>query len=89
MVFGIASRSRMFAPPFGPSHLVSCARGLHDDPLIGGTEGLGKTRQCGLDEPRFKGDPCGLSVGIEFPGHSQRLQCTGAVLQLIGGQPKN
>jgi hypothetical protein len=65
----------MFAPPFGPLDFARCTSGLHDDPLIGGTEWLGETGQCGLDEPRFEGDPCGLAVGIKFLGHSQRLQC--------------
>ena len=36
--------------------------GLHDDPLIGRTECLGETGQCGLDEPRLEGHPCGLRV---------------------------
>src|SRR5690242_19381959 len=48
--------------------------GLHDCPLIVWTEGLRKSGQCSLDEPRFKGHPCGLAVRIEFLGHSQRLQ---------------
>ena len=63
----------MLAPPFGPFDLVRRASGLHNDPLIGGTECLRKTSQRGLDEPGFADDPYGLAVGIEFPGHSQRL----------------
>jgi hypothetical protein len=63
----------MFAPPFGPSDLVGHTRGVYDDPLVGGTEGLGKTGQSGLDEPRFEDDPCGLAVTIEFLRHPQRL----------------
>jgi hypothetical protein len=47
--------SRVFAPPIGPPDPVRCTSGLHDDPLIGGTERLGKTGQRGLDEPRFDG----------------------------------
>jgi hypothetical protein len=64
----------MFAPPFGPPDFMGSASGLHDDPLIGGTEGLGKTGQRGLDEPRFEGHPCSLAVVIEFPGHPQRFK---------------
>jgi hypothetical protein len=66
---------RMFAPPCWPSDLVRGARGLHDDLLIGGIKWLRETGQCGLDEPRFQDDPRGLAVRIEYPGHSQRLQC--------------
>jgi hypothetical protein len=51
--------------------------GLHDDPLIGGTECVEEAGQRGLDQPRFKGHPCGLAVGIKFLGHSQRLQYRG------------
>jgi hypothetical protein len=65
---------RLFAPPFRPSDLMRGTSGLHDCPLVGCSEGLGKSGQCGLDEPRFKGHPCGLTVRIEFLGHSQRLQ---------------
>ena len=43
-------------------------------PLIGGTERLGKTGQRGLDEPRFKGDPCGLAIGVELLDHPQRFE---------------
>src|SRR5258708_1740986 len=42
---------RIFAPPFGPPDLMVGTSSLHDDPLIGGTEWLGETGQCGLDEP--------------------------------------
>jgi hypothetical protein len=42
---------RIFAPPFGPPDHARCTSGLHDDPLIGGTEWLGEKGQCGLDEP--------------------------------------
>jgi hypothetical protein len=48
--------------------------GLDDKALIDGTEWLGEAGQCGLDEPRFEGDPCSLAIGIEFPGHAQRLE---------------
>ena len=65
---------RLFAPPFRPSDLTRGTSGVHDCPLIGWTEGLGKSGQCSLDEPRFEGDPCGFAVRIEFLGHSQRLQ---------------
>ena len=66
---------RTFTPPFGPPDLVRSPSGLHDNPLIGGTKWLGKTGQRGLDEPRFEDHSCSLAIGIEFPGHSQRLQC--------------
>jgi hypothetical protein len=69
-------RLRTFAPPYGPSDLVGSTSGLHDDPLIGGAERLGKEGQRGLNEPRFEDHPCGFVVRIEFPGHSQWLQCT-------------
>ena len=62
----------MFAPPFGPPDLVRRAGGLHDDPLISGTECLGETGQRGFDEPGFEDDPHVVAVAIEFPGHSQR-----------------
>ncbi len=67
---------RMFAPPCGPSDLVRGTRGLHDDLLIGGIEWLRETGQCRLDEPRFQDEPRGLAERIEYPGHSQRLQCS-------------
>jgi hypothetical protein len=63
---------RLFAPPFRPSDLMRGTSGAHDCPLIGWTEGLLKSRQCSLDEPRFEGNPCGVAVRIEFLGHSQR-----------------
>jgi hypothetical protein len=47
--------------------------GLYDNALISGTEWLGETGQCGLDEPRFEDHPCSLAIGIEFPRHSQLL----------------
>src|SRR6516225_11197593 len=56
----------MFAPPFGPFDLVRCTCGVYDGPLIGGTERLGKARQCGLDEPRLEGHPFGLAA----PSHT-------------------
>src|SRR6516162_5992877 len=61
----------LFAPPFGPPDLVGRAGGLHDSPLIGGTERTRKTGQRSLDEPGFEDDPYGLAKGIEFPGHPQ------------------
>jgi hypothetical protein len=66
-------RSGVFAPPLRPPDLVRSTRGLHDGPLIGGTESPTEACQRGLDEPRFEGHPCGLAVGIEFLGDSQRL----------------
>src|ERR1700680_3167684 len=71
---GVRSMSGVFAPPLRPPDLVGGASGFHDGPLIGRTECLGETGQCGLDEPRFEGNPCGLAVGIEFLGHSQRFE---------------
>ena len=68
---------RMFAPPCWPSDFVRGAGGLHDDLLIGGTEWLRETGESGLDEPWFKDGPRGRAVRIEYPGHSQRLQCRG------------
>jgi len=63
----------MFAPPFRPPDLVRRAGGLHDDPLIGGSERSSlEAGQRGFDEPRFEDDPYGLAVGIKFPGHPQR-----------------
>ena len=70
-----AWKSRVFAPPLRPPDPVRCTSGLHDGPLIGGTESPIEAGQRGLDEPRFEGHPCGLAVGIKFPGHSQRHQC--------------
>ena len=64
----------MFAPPFGPPDFVWSPSGLHDDPLIGGTEWLSKTGERGLNKPRFEGHPCSLAVGIELSGHSQRFE---------------
>jgi hypothetical protein len=77
----------MFTPPFGPPDLMRRAGGLQDGPLIGGTECMRETGQCGLDEPGFEDDPYGLAVAIEFPGHSQRLQrrCDTAGLYKIYG----
>ena len=63
----------MFAPPFGPPDFVRSASGLHDDPLFGETGLPVKASQGGFYEPRLEGDPSGLTVGIEFFGHSQRL----------------
>jgi hypothetical protein len=63
---------RIFAPPFGPPDFMGGTSGLHDDPLICGTEWLGEAAQRGLDEPRLYGDPRSLVVRIELPGHSQR-----------------
>jgi hypothetical protein len=68
------TKLRIFSPPFGPPDFVGGAGGLHDGPLIGRAERMRKTGQRGLDEPRFEGDSCSLTVAIEFPGHSQRLQ---------------
>src|SRR5882757_6496221 len=56
---------RIFAPPFGPPDLARCTSGLDNNPLFGGTEGLGETGQCRLDEPRFKRHPRGLAVRIK------------------------
>jgi len=76
---GEADKSRptfglwIFGPPFGPSDLVRCASGLHDDSLIGGTEWPGEAGQRCLDEPRFEHHPRSLAIGIELPGHSQRF----------------
>jgi hypothetical protein len=65
----------VFAPPLRPPDPARCASGLHDDPLIGGTESPVEVGQRGLDQPRFEDHPCCLAVGIEFLGHSQRRQC--------------
>jgi hypothetical protein len=54
---------------------VGGTSGLHDGPLIGRTEGFTEAGQGSLDKPRFEGHPCGLAVGIKFPGHSQVLGC--------------
>ncbi len=67
----------MFAPPCWPSDLVQGAGVLHDDLLIGGTEWLRETGKRGLDEPWFQDEPRGRAVRIEYPGHSQRLECRG------------
>ena len=66
--------SGVFAPPIGPPDPVRCTSGPHDGPLIGGTESPIEASQRGLDQPRLEGNLCRLAVGIEFPGHSQRLQ---------------
>ena len=77
---GEADKSRptfglwIFGPPFGPSDLVRCASGLHDDSLIGGTEWPGEAGQRCLDEPRFEHHPRSLAIGIELPSHSQRFE---------------
>jgi hypothetical protein len=36
---------------------MGSASGLYDNALIGGTEWLGETGQCGLDELWFEGEP--------------------------------
>ena len=59
-----------------PSDLARRTGGGHDDPLIGGTEGLGETGQCGLDDPRFEGNPCCLTVGIEFLCHRSAFRAS-------------
>src|ERR1019366_672695 len=66
----VSSMSGVFAPPLRPFDLVGGTRGLHDGPLIRGTESPIEAGQRGLDKPRFEGHPCGLAVGIEFLGHS-------------------
>src|SRR2546421_3968340 len=71
----VRSELGAFAPPLRPPDPVGGTSGLHDGPLIGRTECLGETGQCGLDEPRLEGHPCGLAIGIKFLGHSQRAEC--------------
>jgi hypothetical protein len=66
----VRSELGAFAPPLRPPDPVGGTSGLHDGPLIGRTERLGETGQCGLDEPRLEGHPCGLAIGIKFLGHS-------------------
>jgi len=66
----VRSELGAFAPPLRPPDPVGATSGLHDGPLIGRTECLGETGQCGLDEPRLEGHPCGLAIGIKFLGHS-------------------
>ena len=66
----VRSELGAFAPPLRPRDPVGGTSGLHDGPLIGRTECLGETGQCGLDEPRLEGHPCGLAIGIKFLGHS-------------------
>jgi hypothetical protein len=65
---------RMFAPPFGPTNFAGCTSGVHDSPLFSRTEFPIEASQGGLNEPWLEGHPCSLAVGIEFPGHSQRLE---------------
>ena len=65
----------MFAPPFGPADFMGSASGINDSALFRGTECPTKPCQRGFDEPRFEGDSRSLATGIEFRGHSQRLQC--------------
>src|ERR1700726_3864510 len=66
--------SGVFAPPIGPADHARCTSGPRDGPLIGGTESPTEASQRGLDQPRIEGNLCRLAVGIEFPGHSLRLQ---------------
>ena len=66
----VRSELGAFAPPLRPPDPVGGTSGLHDGPLICRTECLGETGQCGLDEPRLEGHPCGLAIGIKFLGHS-------------------
>jgi hypothetical protein len=65
----------VFAPPLWPFDLAGGTGGPQNGPLIRGTKCLTEACQRGLDKPGFEGHPCGLAVGIEFPCHSQRLQC--------------
>jgi hypothetical protein len=48
---GVRSMSGVFAPSLRPFDLVGGTSGLHDSPLIGGTESPIKAGQRGLDQP--------------------------------------